>query len=83
MVAAIRRSSPSDAALNLLWPGLAQLVQRRYGVAAFFAVEAAAACVLFIADPAQRPLAVAGIVGLTAWSMVDAWWAERRRDRGE
>jgi hypothetical protein len=67
----------SDAGLNLLWPGLAQLCQRRYGPAGFFSVEAGAASVIFFAIPLARPLAVGALVVITVWSVLDAWWAGR------
>lgn len=79
MVSIDRPYAPSNAGLSLFWPGLAQLCQRRYGVAALFSIETAAACALFAMDPAVRAPATGAVVILTMWSMLDAWWAERRQ----
>ena len=73
----ISHRRPSDAGLNLLWPGLAQLNQRRVGAAVFFALEAAVACAVLLWNPALRSEVFIGVVGITAWSVLDAYLAER------
>jgi hypothetical protein len=73
-MAAQDRTDTADAltGLNLIWPGLAQLVQGRLGAAAFFAAEALAVIVLLVALPDWRILTLVGMFVLTALSILDA-----------
>jgi hypothetical protein len=65
------------AALNWIYPGLAQVVQARPVAAAYFAAEALALIVLFVALPDWRVLTFVGIFVLTALSILDAVDARR------
>jgi hypothetical protein len=65
------------AGLNLIYPGLAQVVQDRPVAAAYVAAEALALVVLFVAFPDWRVLTVVGIFVLTALSILDAVTAGR------
>ena len=68
----VGHTAPSDAALNLLWPGLAQLCQRRLGPAVLFSLANACASGLFIwSSPNRVPATVALLAGMI-WSIVDA-----------
>jgi hypothetical protein len=62
--------------LDLIYPGLAQLVQER-PAAAYFAAEALALVVLLVAFPDWRVLTSVGIFVLTALSILDAVTARR------
>lgn len=70
--------SSSDAGLNLLWPGLAQLCQKRFAPAVLFSLQTALACALFVWSPPRRPMAILALVVVTIWSIVDACAHERR-----
>lgn len=67
----------SDAGLNLLWPGLAQLCQKRFAPAVLFSLQTAFACGLFAWSRPHRPLAMLALVVVTIWSIVDACAHER------
>lgn len=68
---------PSNAGLNLLWPGLAQYAQGRLDAAAWFSGEAAVAAAAWVWWPSGRTLALIAIVAITIWSVADARHAER------
>ncbi len=69
---------PSDAGLNLLWPGLAQVEQGRTLTGMYFAIEAVLVGAVFLWVPEARlATGLAGAV-LVAWSMADAHAFERR-----
>ena len=68
-----QETAGTDAMLSALIPGLGQLNQRRFAPAAYFLVEALALVALLLAAPAGRVVAVVGLVGVTLWSMVDAF----------
>jgi hypothetical protein len=71
--------APSEAGLNLLWPGLAQYAQERAGAALWFSFEAACACAAFVWFPSGRPIAAVAFLTVTVWSILDARLAERER----
>ena len=69
--------SSTNSWLNLVYPGLAQLLQGRRAAAAYIAAVAAALVILFVALPDWRVLTVIGITVLTALSILDAVNAAR------
>lgn len=71
------RDPLSDALLSALIPGLGQLNQRRFAPAAWFLAEAVTLVIVLAAAPAMRGLAIAGIIVVTLWAMIDAYRAGR------
>jgi hypothetical protein len=71
--------APSEAGLNLLWPGFAQCAQGRIGAAVWFSFEAACACAACVWFPSGRPIAVVAFLTVMVWSIVDARLAELER----
>ncbi len=62
-----------DALLSVLIPGLGQLNQRRFVAAAHFGIEALTLVTLMFAAPSLRGIAIVALVGITAWSVFDAY----------
>ena len=85
MIATIRPIRPHpafDAALNLLWPGLAQLRQRRPVIAAYLTLETLGLIALFKLVPTARVPAGIGLFAVAVWAIADAYLvANKRRSR--
>ncbi|HET8769695.1 MAG TPA: hypothetical protein VFM71_01810 [Gemmatimonadaceae bacterium] len=62
-----------DVMLSVLFPGLGQLNQRRFVAAALFIAIAVASLAAMVAAPNLRALGLAGALGVTLWSAVDAF----------
>lgn len=73
----VGRSAPSDAGLNLLWPGLAQYSQGRWLAATWFSGEAMLAATAFVFWSSGRTFALVALAAVTVWSIVDARMAEQ------
>ena len=76
-------NSPSDAGLNLLCPGLAQLCQKRFGSAALFLVANACASGMFAWSSQNRVLATVILLEIMIWSIIDARTYETRAQPAE
>lgn len=75
--AAHRHDSLMDAVLSAVVPGLGQLNQQRFAAAAHFFAEAVLLAVIMLAAPQLGVAAVIGLIGVTAWSVIDAYRGAR------
>jgi len=72
---------PSEAGLNLLWPGLAQIAQRRRYPGSAFLLTAATVSGVCIYAPESRLVAGLVLAVVATVSLADAFSFERRQRR--
>jgi len=58
--------------LSVICPGLGQLYQGRLTAATHFLLETATLITLLVAVPPLRPVAILALLGIAAWSVLDA-----------